>query len=577
MFNVPDIVILSLILIILLVSLIRNTRSPAILFLLASFSCYLLDIGSFTALINGFSNNGLLILTLLLLSSIALEKTPMLGVMGKIIGNSSLPVTIAKLGFSSAILSSITSNTAVVASMISAIRRNSSHAPSKLLLPLSYSAILGGTLTLIGTSTNLIVNAFVVDAGLKPIGFFEFTKVGVILVICGVLLLIALSYLLPSKNAITSDATQMYFFEARVAKESPLIDQTIEQNGLKGLKKVYLVEVERNGVHVHPASAKMKLKEGDLLRFSGVLEAVELLQQFKGLEWFDEQQVKGQSIVEAVLSPSSSLIDSNLRESTFREQFDAVVMGVRRGHFRLRGSLGDIRLRAGDVLLLAPGENFGSKGQLRSDFASISGLDLSVRIDSKKSIAVLVGFIAVISLNLFGLFPLTKGLLILLLINMYIGTISLREIRRRFPLELVIVVGCALYLANLMLQTGLADLMANGVLSLFDGYGVYGAFIAIYLMTLVLTELVTNNASAALAFPIAYTVATNYGVDPRPFIMAVIFGANASFISPYGYQTNLMVFSAGDYEIKDYVKLGLPMSIMYSIFVIVTIPLFFPF
>lgn len=576
MFNNLDLLVLSAVLLVLLFGLIRNTISPAILFLLASFFCFVIGIGSFEALINSFSNSGLLILTLLLLCGIALEKTPLLTLMGKIIGKGSLAITIGKLGFSTALLSSFTNNTAVVASMISAIRRNSSHVPSKLLLPLSYAAILGGTLTLIGTSTNLIVNAFVVDAGLTPLGFFEFTPVGIIVVIAGITSLMFLAYFLPDRTEKNED-TQMYFFEATVADDSPLIGKTIKENGFQGLKQVYLVEIERNDVHIHPISLHMKLKAGDLLRFSGVIQAVELLQEFKGLEWFDEKEVEGQSIIEAVVSASSTLIGSNLKESAFREQFDAVVMGVRRGHFKLRGSISDIRLRPGDVLLLAAGDDFGSKGNLKSEFASISGVDLTVRISPQKSAAVLVGFVSVISLNLFGIFPLTKGLLLLLLFNMYIGTISLREIRRNFPLELVVIVGCALYLASLMLETGLAELMANGVLALFDGYGVFGAFIAIYLMTLVLTELVTNNASAALAFPIAYTIATNYGVDPRPFIMAVIFGASASFISPYGYQTNLMVFSAGNYEIKDYLKAGLPMSILYSTIVILVIPVFFPF
>lgn len=572
-----EMAVLTLILIILLIALIRNRSSPATLFILASFACYLLGLGSLETLINSFSNNGLVILILLLLCGIAIEKTPLLMILSKVISGKSLPLTIAKLGFSSAILSSIISNTAVVASMISAIRRANEHAPSKLLLPLSYSAILGGSLTLIGTSTNLIVNAFVIDAGLPSLGFFEFTPIGIIVVVAGVCLLTLLSFFLPDRNPNAQTSTQMYFFEARVSDGSPLIGKTIIENGLTNLKQVYLVEIERNEVNIRPNNRRLKLRAGDLLRFSGVIESVELLQQFKGLEWFDEHKVKGKSIIEAVISPSSCLIDTNLRQISFREEFDAVVMGVRRGHHRLKGSIGDIRLKPGDVLLLAPGDDFGSKGQLESEFTSISGVDLSVRTASKKNVATIIGFATAIVLNLADILPLAKGLLILLLFSMYMGTISLREIRRRFPLELVVVVGCALYLANLMLQTGLANLLAEGILSLFAGYGLYGAFIAIYLMTVVLTELITNNASAALAFPIAYTLSISYGVDPLPFILAVIFGASASFISPYGYQTNLMVFSAGDYEVSDYVKLGVPMSLMYSAIVLVFIPIFFPF
>lgn len=568
---------LSAVLIVLLAGLIYNAVSPAILFTLASFFCYLVGIGSFESLVSSFGNNGLLILTLLLLCGIALEKTPMLTVMTKIIGKASLPITIAKLGFSSAVLSSFISNTAVVASMISAIKRSDSHPASKLLLPLSYASILGGTLTLIGTSTNLIVNAFIVDAGLTPLGFFEFTNIGIVVVLVGILLLICLSFLLPSSQQNKDEQTQMYLFEAKIADDSPLIEQTIKEAGFHKLKQVYLVELERNDVKLKPTSLNRKLQAGDLLRFSGTIDSINILQDFKGLEWFDEHQIKGKSILEAVIAPSSRLINNTLRNISFREQFDAVVMGVRRGHTKLTGSISDIILHPGDVLLLAPDDDFGNKGNLATEFASISGLDLSVRISPIKSFVSLSGFFVAITLNLLEIIPLAKSLLILLLVNIFMKTITLREIRRRFPLELVVVVGCALYLANLMLQTGLADIMAMFVLELFQGYGVYGAFIAIYLMTLLLTELITNNASAALAFPIALTVATNFGVDVRPFIMAIIFGASASFISPYGYQTNLMVFSAGDYKIKDYLKLGIPMSIIYSLIVIFLIPILFPF
>ncbi len=214
---------------------------------------------------------------------------------------------------------------------------------------------------------------------------------------------------------------------------------------------------------------------------------------------------------------------------------------------------------------------------MTTDFAAISGLDLSVRLDSKRSNLVLFGFAITILASIANILPLAKGLVLLLLGLLAIGAVNMTEIKRRFPIELVVIVGSALGLANLMLETGLADVMAQGMLGVLNGYGYFAAFVGIYFVTLILTELITNNAAAALSFPVAYAVAVNYGLDPRPFIMAVVFGASASFISPYSYQTNLMVFNAGNYKFSDFVRLGLPMSVLYSAVVISVVPIVFPF
>ncbi|MGI2259004.1 SLC13 family permease [Shewanella sp. GXUN23E] len=574
---------LALILTALIAGLISGVASPAALFLLVSVLTYLLGLVSLESLLSGFGNTGLVTLVLLLLATLALEKTPLLGRMSRLIGRGSLPVTMARLGFSTALLSSFTNNTAVVASLIGAVRRNPSHAPAKLLLPLSYAAILGGTLTLIGTSTNLIVNSFVQEAGLKPLGFFEFTSVGAVIVIAGIGLLVLLSRFLPDRGDQSQSSNLPYLLEARVADGSPLAGKSVQDNHMRSLKQLYLVELERHGIRICPVPPQLVLTGGDVLRFSGNPEAVELLHQFDGLEWFGKQQARGQNLVEAVLAPSSALVGQSLKSARFREKFDAAVMAIRRGDTPLKGGLGDIELKAGDVLLLAPGPGFcPDKGKacqthLAAEFAAISGLDLSVRLDSQRSYLVLAGFAAVIVASLLGVLPLVKGLVLLLLVYLACGAVTVREMRRRFPLELVIVVGCALNLASLMLSSGLASSMADSVLGAFNGFGVMGAFVAVYLLTLLLTELVTNNAAAALAFPIAYAVALSYGVDTRPFILAVLFGASASFISPYGYQTNLMVLSAGNYRFADYLRLGLPLSVLYSAIVLFLVPVWFPF
>ncbi|MCG9728694.1 SLC13 family permease [Shewanella sp. Isolate13] len=573
----PELWVLSCILFALVAALMAGLWTPAALFFIASLTTYLLGMVELETALASFTNASLVTLVLLIMSTAALEKTSLLGKLSQVVGRGSLASTMAKLGLSTALLSSFTNNTAVVASLIGVVRRNQAHAPAKLLLPLSYAAILGGTLTLIGTSTNLIVNSFVENAGLVPLGFFEFSMIGIVIVTAGVGLLVLLANWLPDRRDESLDETLPYLLEARVAKESQLIGKSVQDNRLRALKKLYLVELERSGIRICPVPPHLVLQSEDILRFSGAVESVELLHQFDGLEWFGKQQAKGQNLIEAVLAPSSTLVGRSLKESTFREKFDGAVLAIRRGHQPLKGGLGDIQLQAGDVLLVTPGDGFCRNTKLASEFAAVSGLDLSVRLDPRRSQWVLTGFLVTILASLTGVLPLVKGLILLLMSYIAIGAVSLSELKRRFPFELVVIVGSALSLANLMLSTGLADDIAAFILGAINGYGVFSAFVAVYLMTLLLTELITNNAAAALSFPVAYAIALSYGVDTRPFILAVVFGASASFISPYGYQTNLMVYNAGNYRFSDFLRVGLPLSLLYSAIVLLLVPVFFPF
>ena len=254
------------------------------------------------------------------------------------------------------------------------------------------------------------------------------------------------------------------------------------------------------------------------------------------------------------------------------------MVAIRRGHERLEGGLGNISLAAGDTLVLVPGKRFEAERQAhRKEFVLVNDLDSSARLDSHKSTLVLLGFVAVIAAALLNLVPIIKGLAIYLLALLLCGIVQISELRRRFPLDIVVIVGSALSIAQLMISSGFSARMGGMFIEAFNGWGVFGALVATYMMTLILTELVTNNAAAALAFPIGYSMALGYGVDPMPFIMAVLFGASASFISPYGYQTNLLVYSVGNYRLSDYLKIGVPVSLVYSTLVLTFIPIFFPF
>ena len=334
----------------------------------------------------------------------------------------------------------------------------------------------------------------------------------------------------------------------------------------------------RDGESVPSVGPDFVLQARDRLLFCGDVESVSTLQEIQGLTLFGQHHLNGQNFVEVVVSSSASFCNKTLKSSRFRDRFDAVVVAIRRGHERLEGGLGNITLTAGDTLVLVPGKRFDAQRRANSrEFVLINDLDSSAKLDTSKSTLVLVGFAAVIGASLLGFVPIIKGLLAYLLLLFVFGIVQISELRRRFPVDIVVIVGSALSIAQLMISSGLSERMGQMFIQAFNGWGVFGALVATYLVTLVLTELITNNAAAALAFPIGYSMAVGYGVDPMPFIMAVLFGASASFISPYGYQTNLLVYSVGNYKLSDYVRVGIPISLVYSTLVLTLIPVFFPF
>ncbi|NOI92757.1 SLC13 family permease [Vibrio splendidus] len=550
---------------------------PSFIFAGAAFIAFMAGMIDLSSLANNFTNSSLLTLILLILASSALEKTRLISWVSRNISEGRLGTVVAKLGISTALLSSFTNNTAVVVSLIGAIKRNQQHAPSKLLIPLSYAAILGGTLTLIGTSTNLIINSFVEDAGLPSLNFFTPTLIGLAVLVGGVLILIPLSYFLPSYDDGSQDDLP-YFLEARVEPGSPLVGRSVSENNLRALRKLFLAEVIRDGKTTASIDPDFILQARDRLLFCGDVESVATLQEIQGLTLFGQHHLNGQSFVEVVVSSSASFCNKTLKTSQFRDRFDAVVVAIRRGHERLEGGLGNIILTAGDTLILVPGKRFEEQRQQHNkEFVLMNDLDSSAKLDADKSTFVLLGFASVIGLSLADVVPIIKGLAGFLLLLVAFGVVQLGELRRRFPVDIVVIVGSALSIAQLMISSGLSERMGLMFMEAFNGWGVFGALVATYFMTLVLTELVTNNAAAALSFPIGYSMAVGYGVDPMPFIMAVLFGASASFISPYGYQTNLLVYSVGNYHLTDYLRIGIPISIVYSGLVLTLIPYFFPF
>lgn len=564
--------------VLLLALLIHGRVSPAILFASWAGGYHLLGLASQQALLASFSNPALATLILLLLVSLALERSPLLDQLSDALLKGRTSLATLRLSSFACLISAFMNNTAVVGALLGTVARQRRHPASKLLIPLSYASILGGVTTLVGTSTNLVVNSFVVDAGLPPLHMFQFTWVGLPVAVACIAVMTLSSRLLPANASSESEARSTYFLEARVAEGSPMIGRSIEDNRLRNLEGLFLLEIEREGRLISPVGPAELLHAGDILVFTGEVARVQALQRFAGLEVFGAgaDALLKSNLVEVVLSNESDLANKTLREVDFRTMFDAGVVGIRRGDKRLTGQLGRIPLRVGDSLLLAAGADFFQHRNLDRNFHILNGSGVRPKLSPAQSTAALSGFALVIALAAFGVLPLFAGLLLLLTALLATGLLTLGEMRRRFPFELLVVIGSALAIAGVVERSGAAELMAGWMRALFDGYGVYAALAGVYLITLVLTEVVTNNAAAALAFPIALGTARAFGADPTPFVMVVAYGASAGFLVPFGYQTHLMVYSAGRYRMRDFLRAGLPVSITYSVMVLALVPLVFP-
>lgn len=566
--------------ILLLLAILASGRvQPAIAFMTLAGSFLITGLVELPVMLTSFANPALATLILLLLVSLTLERSPLLDLLAaKILAGREKPALLKLMG-TGALLSAFLNNTAIVASFLGTLSRQTRIAPSRLLIPLSYASIFGGITTLVGTSTNLVVSSFATSAGLGELSMFQFSLVGIpVALVCIFTLLISSSWL-PRHDTATEQKSLPYFLSAEVMPESTLIGKTIEANAMRQLDGLYLLEIERDGRLISPVTPDEIIHACDLLVFTGEVNKVQTLQRFSGLRLLGESadELLTSNLVEVVISHESILANRTLQEVDFRTLFNAGVVGIRRGERRLEGQLGRIPLKVGDSLLLAVGSDFSQHHNLDRNFHLLSGTLQRPRLSLHQSLAALGGFAVAIVCASLGLLSLFESLLCLMALFLISGLLSINEMRRRFPFELFLVIGSALTLAKGMEASGAAALVADGMQYLFNGYGVYAAFVGVFLLTVLMTETVTNNAAAALAFPIALSTAQAFNADPMPFIMAVAYGASACFLIPFGYQTHLMVYSPGRYRLQDYLKTGLPVSVMYSLTVLLLTPIIFPF
>ncbi|MCD4788808.1 MAG: SLC13 family permease [Bacteroidales bacterium] len=586
-----DLLIISIVLAFIIISLYTEIIGPAFTFLIGVIVLGFFGILTPKEILSGMANEQIAVIILLLLLGDIIRKTDIIdGLFDKVFRKTKsyrgflIKMIVVVSGFSAFL-----NNTPLVAIMMPYVHnwsKRNNIKPSKLLIPLSYAAILGGCATLIGTSTNLIVNGLVTDQlivpGLKPLELFDFTIVGLPMIILGSIYLILFgNKLLPDRKDVIADfstKSREYLVEAQIRSSSKLIGKTIEGAGLRNLKGAFLVEITRGEQRLSAVSPSEIMQEEDILVFAGDTESIaEMINSDTGLALTQVGMFVKKphtEVLEIVVSHNSTLITKTVRQTGFRGKYDAAILAVHRNGERIPGKIGAVKLKAGDVLLLLAGDDFAKRSYDTHDFYLISKIREFRKLKLYKSITLFGGVAAAIFLSAIGVISLFMALMILMIIILLLKIASPKDIPKSIDYNLAIIIVLSLAIGTAMIKTGMADIIANFIISVFKPFGPLGLLFGIFLITNLLASYITNKAAAAIIFPISVTAAINLGLPTTPFILIVAFAAAANFITPIGYQTNLMVYGPGGYSFKDYIKIGLPLTFIYM-FVTVAILYFY--
>ena len=484
------------------------------------------------------------------------------------------------LGFNAGVaaMSSVIANTPLVAMFAPRVVRWSQRrgvSPGRYLLPLSYAGLLGGVVTVIGTSTNIVVSEVLREQGLEPLGMFEITTVGLPVAVVGVIVLSTIgARLLPDRSPDRPDVGQRareFRMAARIDPDGPLVGHTIAESGLRSLDGVFLAVIERpgadadDGVRVIPATPHTVLEADDLCCFVGDAGRVIDLHDIEGITSAERPHLlvaegAGAKVFEAVVSPLSRLAGATLRSADFRARYGGAVMAVHRADGELEGQLGRATLRAGDVLLVLARDGFDRRWRTHGDFSLVAALDEPPPPRSNRAWLVAVAALAMIGAAASGRVSLFEAALAAALLVIVGGAINLREGWNAINLQVIGTMAVAISLGGAVAASGLAADAAS-LAGRAGGHGDAVLVLAVMLVTVVLTEMLTNTAAAALLVPVVLATAEETGADPRMLAIAVLIGASCSFLSPIGYQTNLMVLGLGGYRFTDYPRVGLPLTI----------------
>ncbi|MFC2090683.1 SLC13 family permease [Bacteroidota bacterium] len=584
-------------------ALIRELMRPGLILFTALVLFMVADIITAEEALSGFSNKGMITVGILFLVSEGFKQTGALSKIGSLLlpkKPSTIPRLVLRLTMPIAAISAFLNNTPMVIIFAPMIKKwaDKFNLPSqKFLIPLSYATIFGGMCTLIGTSTNLVVHGMMIDRGIPGLGFFELAKVGVFIAIIGFIYLnIFSNRLLPGeiipRHSFPNDIRE-FNFDVMLTNGSSLIGKVIEKRKLPGLSEFTVKTVIRDGKNIRISNTPFEILEGDDLILAGKSEDIGFLMQQSGISLkclenadsrFMNQDLK---LIEVVIAPRFPGIQKTIGEFDFVGHYNAIVMAVHRNGERITTNMQDLELKSGDNLMLLTTDDFTKYwGESRAFYMSSEIGDMDSSKDKRRRwLAVIITILMVVGATLGGqlkgygnveldmFFFAAVAMVLMAAFKIF----SAKKYTKPINWDVLITVACAFGISRALQNSGAADVIAHSTINISKTLGPMGVLAAIYIITNIFTEVITNNAAAALSFPIALSAATQLGVDPRPFFIAIAIAANASFSTPIGYQTNLIVQSVGNYKFGDYWKIGLPLNILSFIVSMIFIRIFWSF
>ena len=548
--------------------------------------------------ISGFSNPAVITICLLFILSHSLQKTRILEYLivriNKLVTQSKtlgLGVYLLTISIASALMN----NTAIVAIFMPVTIRLAHQyrmSPSKLLIPLSYAAIIGGTLTLVGTSTNLLVNSIYIENGGTPLGMFEFARYGWITLTIGLIYVMWIApRILPSRT-VTSSLTQSYHMagyltEMKISIDSPMVGKTCRERNLNQNYDVMVLDIQREGRLISNNVGQQRLHPGDILFVKGTVESFLRMKEVEKVSLLTDEKLtqaeleqEDNVLMECMVTDKSDIIGQTLMESNFRNRFHAFILAIRREGSIIRKKIAHVVLHNYDTLLI-----YGRRKQL--DELANSGEFLllgEVQADLLKARYWWVSIVAIvftILLATLGILPIIKGAIVSAVILMMLRVISPNEAYQSIHWQVIVLIAALIPLGIVIESTGTAALIGESISKIATGFlpekQPYVLLGLVYLITMILTEISSNTATVIIMTPIVMALTTQIGIDPRPFIFAVCFAASSSFSTPVGYQTNLMVYGPGGYKFSDFIKVGLPLSITLWFMAVLFIPKIWPF